>query len=59
MVFTGLLEIVRIPYFFLGRSFPSFVLLLFVTLLYGTAWGKRLHRLQAWRRATAMDARPA
>lgn len=45
MMFIGLLEVVRIPYLFLGRSAPSLALLSLVALLYSGSWRKRSRRL--------------
>lgn len=47
MMFIGLLEVVRIPYLFLGRSAPSLALLGLVAFLYSDSWSKRSRRL--WR----------
>ena len=46
MVFIGLLEIVRIPYLFLGRSVPSLALLSLVSLAYTPIWNRRRLRLR-------------
>ena len=46
MMFIGLLEIVRIPYLFLGRSIPSLILLAWVAFTYSGSWWKRHRRLQ-------------
>ena len=46
MIFIGLLEIVRIPYLFLGRSVPSLVLLGGVAFAYSSFWRKRQVRLR-------------
>lgn len=45
MMFIGLLEVVRIPYLFLGRSAPSLALLGLTAFLYSDSWSKRRRRL--------------